>query len=338
MDEPEVRDLRKVKQDELGPAAVIRTTTLKPKDGEEPKKKSSSGPKTEAQLAVAAAKARDEGRPESAIADEPKKKSKAPAPSWSESNKAIAERKIDAKEGETSRKSAPMLQSKNPLEDAIQLQTGEGLDWCACGRALYVLPDDTILCRDGHKGGWTEGRGPLGWEEAARHLRSEHTAPNAAMLMQAPASDILAFWEEEDTRAVNEILDAEPAAEPVEEPEEPTELVEQARAASANVVITMNTQEFSEEEKQVLREYAEKLNEPVEPLEPPAPEQPTAVEARLSALERAHTELLQRMVLQQLLLCELAYRASAPFDVLHEQFEIHAALQRELASWTARGR
>lgn len=354
MDEPEVRDLRKVKQDELGPAAVIRTTTLKPKDGEEPKKKS-SGPKTEAQLAVAAAKARDEGRPESAIA-EPTKKAKPKPPSWSESNKAIADRKIDAKDGE-GRINAAHVQTKNPLEEA-DLFDGGDLSWCGCGRALYILPDKTtVLCRDGHKAGVTEGKGPLNWEDAARALRAEHTSVQAGMLMSSQASDIALFWEEEDAKEVSRIIDKpapEPApgleTQPEELPEETAVAVAPADATVAEVAavetdktlqtaINIVTKPLTDEELQMMKEHVAKIpprgvggrqeeprSLPPHPL--PNEHRIADLERQVSAMHRTLAPLASLLAEQQSVMNRLAYEAHAPFETLMAGFVVYEELGR----------
>lgn len=209
-DEISVTDRRRVKQDDLGPAAVVRTTTLATK---EPTK--SSKEQTEAQLAVKKAKAIDAGRPESAIA-EPPKKSRPSTPPWNKDNKALQDRRVDAPD---SRVHAPVGETKNPLEEATLASPEDGLAWCGCGRALYVTAGGVVLCRDGHRDGVSEGKGPLSWEDAARHLRDEcQTAIHAAVAMATKSSDVSAFWREEDEKLIaeNRRAEAEAAVEAVE--------------------------------------------------------------------------------------------------------------------------
>lgn len=304
-DEPKVVDQRRVKQDDLGSAAKIRTSTLKPKDEDKPKQKG----KTEAQEVVARAKARDEGR-ESDL-DQPKKHGKAPPPPWSESNRALADRRTD---NPTSRVNAPVTQTKNPIEEMELADFSDGRNWCHCGRALYgqtliadgVNVGQEIMCRDGHK--LNEKSERKTWEEAARMLRVEHNSIEVATLMQTQASDIAAFWEEDDLKLVQDI--------------------------AHEVVTAMPSPEETEESPRT----------PVEsPLAPPTDadlvEKLMKLEARLASNE-AHLaeiavlqeEMLGCLLEQQKDICQLLAKSGADFETLHAAHRRYFQLEQARAA------
>lgn len=324
----EVKDHRKVKQDELGPAAVIRTTTLKPKDSDEKPKASKT--KTPAQQAVAAAKAHDEGRPESAIADEPKKK-KAPAPAWSSTNTAAKDRKIDAPD---SRANAPTTPTKNPLEEMELTNFDDGLNWCHCGRALYgreIEAGQIVMCRDGHEHNDHTQR--LSWEDAARLLRTEQSAIQTAILMGAKASDIAAFFFEEDARAAPE---PRPEVTTAEQPT-PTEQKGVSEIHSAEQPNTEQPLPTTQEMLSALMGAAPPMEAAshMTPVELQLTRDIEALTDRVASLERVNLALLESVAGQQLFAARAAYQSGADFEVVKSAVLAHEKLARVLEEMRA---
>jgi hypothetical protein len=195
MSDVEVQDRRRVRQEQLGPAAKVQTTTLKPKeDGEKIAPKSKEI--TEAQQAVQDAKARDGAPP-------PAKKAKAPPPMWSADNKAVASRATEAV-------APPTSKVTDPFDGAVLAECGDLTCriWCSsCGRIIWQLKDGRTVCKLGHASDQ-----PLTWEEAAVMFdRQGATSKEAAEKMATDEQDVIDYWRELRAQAPAEPVKAESA-------------------------------------------------------------------------------------------------------------------------------
>jgi hypothetical protein len=332
-----VEDRRRIRQQDLGPAAVVRTTTLKP--AETGDAKPSKNMKTEAQQVVAAAKARDEGR-DSAI--EPPKK-KAPKPPWSKENKALDERRVD-------RPKLPALQQTSPLESAELYNGSDNLNWCdKCGRALYVFPDGNafsgraiaksalvrvVRCRDGHGFetvvlnaclGPRCVAGALSWEAAATLLRAEHTALEAGALMATSASDVAAFWAEEDRqeRALGTAASLPPSEPPATPP------IAEAQASVVAAVVAAALEETDDAHARWGDQPAAAQPPSIPPLPEPVerPRNPNDFEYGLWLEDRI--DFLEETVrFQQSLLLKLLTGQQPSFEELRDAFARLERLER----------
>ena len=172
--EPTVTDTRRVKDETVGPAAKVSTSTLKPKTkaAKPPKrsKKEQAAAEEEAIAAALEAKGHAPGR-------RPPKRAAEPEPE---------EHAIDTLELD------PVVR-----DDA----------WCGtCGGMLYASPSGDV-CRQGHGEPKT-----LTWDEAALFLYDRgNNSDDAALIMEAESEDVGELFGELDARAPEPELEPEVA-------------------------------------------------------------------------------------------------------------------------------
>lgn len=192
MDQPVVTDNRRIRDDKVGEAAKVSTSTLKPKN--QAKAKKAKKQRKSGDDAAIAAVLEGQGYEETApVIDLESRKARKPPKKAPEPDKA-----------------------ENPLEGLEPIEDDNA--WCCiCGRMLYESPGGPVDA-EGH--GAPEPQ--FSWEQAAKLLYDLGlTAAQAAERMEVQDAEVAEYFEELDGTDPRATTPPEPELEP--EPEEPAE-------------------------------------------------------------------------------------------------------------------